>query len=695
MNKIVSIVVALVGCCMGVKGEVLTWVGGEGTDWNLKVTNTNWVDEAGNPCVFIQGSDVFFGNGPVLSTEAKLVQPQNNRPFAATTGVFRVDSDLDYKMSFGVNGKIAEMTRFEKWGSGVFEMYMNSNTMTNDFYVYDGTLRVSLGRNDGILSMGSLGDVTVPRRLYVGPNGTLEMTSICFNMQPTVEPKMVIEIDRGTLRMTQGAKPQSMGSMIFRNATIDLTQWPDNSLCAYWNGDLTFSGTNVYEMPRSPRGQRMTMSCDRAEPITITIDDVTGDAASDLIIPWSIVDFSGTARGNWVGNVQTNFVSSFAKAGAGTLALTAGGQLTGDIVIREGKVLLDSAGSTHVNYINRQEGGLGNTMVANRKVVLESGTELEFKSENQLGYFSSNPLFTLVISNATLRLPNLKRNPLPCLDLYDATIVADEGQFNRYTGQYDLITFSGRIRFDGTVPYVFTNGVHRTFSLGYSKDGDVNQVASPTYSAGITYYRGKTEMCVQDITQDHAPDVTFEAQLRDIPNDLGNNFRRFFCCGLEKTGSGTLSLTANNNNYTGVTEVVEGVLKVDGAIQASDTFVKAGGYLAGIGTISKAVVIENGGGFAADYENPEETNLVLPNLTLPEAGVLYVQNYEGPIEALRMTFQQAIEQASNFESFSSSAWSVQVEGRNEKEIRDLKVRLTDENQLQVLYSPASTLLMVK
>jgi T5SS/PEP-CTERM-associated repeat protein/autotransporter-associated beta strand protein len=59
----------------------------------------------------------------------------------------------------------------------------------------------------------------------------------------------------------------------------------------------------------------------------------------------------------------------------------------------------------------------------------------------------------------------------------------------------------------------------------------------------------------------------------------------------DKTGAGTLRLMGNNNNYDGPTDVLEGTLRVDGAIHSavSDVIVYAGATLGGVGTINNHV----------------------------------------------------------------------------------------------------------
>jgi len=62
---------------------------------------------------------------------------------------------------------------------------------------------------------------------------------------------------------------------------------------------------------------------------------------------------------------------------------------------------------------------------------------------------------------------------------------------------------------------------------------------------------------------------------------------------LIKAGAGTLVL-AGNNTYTGTTNINAGLLRIDGSQPSSAVIVKAGGSLAGTGTVG-AVQVQSGG----------------------------------------------------------------------------------------------------
>ena len=95
---------------------------------------------------------------------------------------------------------------------------------------------------------------------------------------------------------------------------------------------------------------------------------------------------------------------------------------------------------------------------------------------------------------------------------------------------------------------------------------------------------------------------------------------------LVKTGAGTLTLTATNNDYTGYTYVSNGTLNVNGAIlgSASNIYVYSGATLGGTGTIARAVNIVGTGALTAGATNRVGTLTISSNLVFSGSGSLVV-----------------------------------------------------------------------
>jgi autotransporter-associated beta strand protein len=93
-----------------------------------------------------------------------------------------------------------------------------------------------------------------------------------------------------------------------------------------------------------------------------------------------------------------------------------------------------------------------------------------------------------------------------------------------------------------------------------------------------------------------------------------------------KTGTGSLTLTNNSNNYTGATVINQGTLVLNGTLTATgSTTINSGGTLAGTGSItSSGTVTLNSGGIIA----PGAT-LTLKNLTWAAGGTLASATTDG------------------------------------------------------------------
>lgn len=68
--------------------------------------------------------------------------------------------------------------------------------------------------------------------------------------------------------------------------------------------------------------------------------------------------------------------------------------------------------------------------------------------------------------------------------------------------------------------------------------------------------------------------------------------------GISKIGTGKLTLTGNNT-YTGPTNVMQGVLEVNGSLAAGSSVLLSGGALGGTGTINGPITLAAGGGAVA------------------------------------------------------------------------------------------------
>ena len=222
------------------------------------------------------------------------------------------------------------------------------------------------------------------------------------------------------------------------------------------------------------------------------------------------------------------------KAGSGTLTLNnSGGTFTGNVTIGAGTVALGGAALG----MNAAAGALGNSQVAGRAISVASGATLRFLSHDPLGNAGSAPKVRLVVDGGTL-VSDGRLVTLGDLELNGATMTANGGVTfgGSNIGTWQL---NGAVTVGGTAPSVMND----------------SGLAGSRILLRVT--GGTTPFNVPDVTANGAADLVISTPIANGWNGTG--------AGIVKTGAGTLSLTATNL-YTGVTDVHEGLLLVDGAV---------------------------------------------------------------------------------------------------------------------------------
>ena len=441
----------------------------------------------------------------------------------------------------------------------------------------------------------------------------------------------------------------------------------------YFDGDVAFKGTNAYTFANN--GTSM-MRCGINGMVYFTPDDITGNASPDVTINMPIDDGPAPYQNFTTFPVPSNF----GKKGAGTLRLSyLLSTFSGNIDVAAG-VLEVYAGS---NGENKVSSCVGNPQVANRQMLVRSGSELYFYQSDTLGQLASSVKMATVISNATLRLADNTCNGFGPLTLYNANVIYKNG----ITGSklWGLMGLGGKTVFDGTNAYTFAVlGNYNQVSLGYGTDFSIDS------AGGTTNYNGKTEFEIRNITTNANTDVNVEVPLQDIPAWASTViFKKInFKCGLIKSGVGTLRLGSTINTYTGPTLVTQGVLRVDGSLTTSAVTVKSGAYLAGTGTVSN-VTLEDGAGF--DVFANQTVPLKVGALTVANGGKIVVHNPAGSDRTtLNAPFMQVT--GSVVGTFDPSKWTVIMEGV--ASTPNLRVRVTD-GVAYARWAPMGTMIGVR
>ncbi|MBQ7189439.1 MAG: autotransporter-associated beta strand repeat-containing protein [Kiritimatiellae bacterium] len=576
---------------------------------------------------------------------------------------------------------------FRKTGAGTLRLDGNdyasavNSTYTGDVDVVEGTLQISVGTTAlGAKRTTALGAVRYPRTFTVHPGAMLQFTCNDTAGQYHNRNNLTIHINGGTLAQNNNCC-NGLGHLILENAKLTyggaLMQgdwFRDNGDgTTNWHYNLTwptfgfhdgveFRGTNTYTFGNGSADGRIacfSFGNNDGTSSDAYVAEISGkgtpDEIADVTFNVKLVDAPPWYAWRQVGSVReirgTNQVGhalNMRKTGPGLLSLKSNlSDHSGRIEVAEGILRLDvgGRGSSNPCFECPTNGPLGDLSNPNYTVCVNGGM-LWLTTGDQLGQANAVNNFTLAVTNGTLRQSaGAIANPLPFLDLYDATIeygganTGSNGDLSQ-AQPWGTFIFAQRVRFDGTRPYDLQNISGTSyFSLGWQSDS--YQMPS-TYKSGAIDQHGKTEFYVADITQDANPDVTIGVVLK-FPchwNGNGTNSKYanyYFRTGLLKTGPGTLRLncnTAANKYYSEATRVNGGTLLVDAqTFNSTNVIVQSDAYVGGTGTVQR-VTIEQGGGFTAA---PGQTGaLTLNALELPADGVValdipYIGEEEGMI----------------------------------------------------------------
>lgn len=696
---------ATLGCMLtlgAASGETLYWGGANGT-WG--VGQGGWTNRLGEACTFTEGDHVNFlsSENPV---EVTLVG-------SFSTGDILVDSSTDVTFKATNrdqgNGRIDEATGFVKRGAGSlflngFEGSFTCPMQILEGWVEDTTVNTA---NSRPATSTIFGDLTVERTITIGCGdptivaGVRRMNGKKYLMGGHATDPMPVKfvLDGGRI-YNRGSYSEShfrFGELVLKNG-------------GNIQKDMQFGYYYFNDSIRVERGTQFVQSYLQGymnhsqsafvfgaagkKPIEIYVEDVTNpdpeampDDLVDLFFDGLVKNLSGTKDGEpW----ETD--SSWVKTGPGRMKATAGNStFTGDVVIREGVVDVGNVSA------------FGNTQSPNKTIWVQEQGTVNISGQTFVSWNAAKPQMTFVISNGTVNVASSGFFSPGNLHIYGTGKINYSNGYHSYVG---VIGFGGYNRFETDEPYVFRGNIGNNH-CSFDYRNEMQTLTGGTVEAPYEYVAGYTEFDVK-------PAKTHPEGFVDLRMDLqlknacvgGNNNDYKYRCGLLKTGTGIMELTASSGGSSPrqpllPTLVREGGLiltdkaKGDGnyagtsytnAVVSSGAVIggngRVGGFINGTNYNPADLILEEGGGFLVDATNTTARLRVSRNVILPTKGLVRVYNVE-EMDVQKIAFEnlplpQVAGEILGWEQVEPDQWRVEIAGIDPKETRNLKVTFDPE-----------------
>lgn len=269
---------------------------------------------------------------------------------------------------------------------------------------------------------------------------------------------------------------------------------------------------------------------------------ISGGTSNNLTITSSITQ-SGSASGG----------AKLTKDGVGILTLSASNSHSNQTLISAGRLVVG-----HTN-------ALGTSGSFSSRTTINTGGTLEFATDTSVaGEFldiTSNNTGAVVVNRATAGVG---------ITHSTGTTYLGSGSVLNVTRGSNVTSGTTTL---GIANLTIAGGSNATATL--NSDTAAVSITGPV-SSGVAFNKTLT------LTGSHSASQISGA----ISNGLGN-------VALNKTGSGTWTLSNNGNSYNGTTTVTSGTLVINGNISTSVTTVKSTGTLAGSGIVG-GVIVESG-----------------------------------------------------------------------------------------------------
>ena len=608
-------------------GSIAFGRGGNGT-WNNVPTNTNWTTQDGTPnAAWGNGFAIFAGTAGTVTlgdnihftgmqflTDGYLVEaPGSQTLLAAPDTKIRTDVGVTATISAPIAND-SSPAKLTKTDAGTLVLVGN-NTYTGGTTIEAGTLQLGNGGMTGSV-MGDIVDdgvLAISRSDLITLAGVISGTGSLTQLGPGT---LVLAggntytgtttITGGILSIAIGANLGATSSLTFNGGNLLTTGNATTSLPVILaaNGTIDNSGnTDTFSGVFSGAGA--LTSTGAGTLILIANNTYTGGT---IIAAGTLELGNGGTSGSVVGNITDNAAlvfnrsdevtyggivsgsGSLAQFGTGTLTLSGMNTYIGGTFLNEGviAVAFDHALGDPNGRLTFNGGTLRFDaqfdLSTTRPITLESGggtintqsfittISQEITGSGTLTKAGTGTLALIgdntysggtTISGGTLQLGNGGTSGSIIGNVTDNGVLA----FNRS----DSVTFGGVISGTGGVAQI---GAGTTILTGNS-----------TYTGGTTISAGTLQIGAGATTGSIVGNVVNNGILLFNRSDSVAFGGVISGTGsLVKHGAGTLTLPAKNT-YAGTTTIDAGSLIVDGSIASEQTFVNAGAFLGGHGTI--------------------------------------------------------------------------------------------------------------
>jgi autotransporter-associated beta strand protein len=268
------------------------------------------------------------------------------------------------------------------------------------------------------------------------------------------------------------------------------------------------------------------------------------------------------------------------------------------------------------------------TTAANATFTMAHGAQLFFQNHSSAGQAhitaAGSSVYPISGAAVTFNSTSLINNTTITLGGATASLAtgASASFINGAHAGTATITANGGVNGGGGGTISFSNSYGDSARIIANAGSTVDFFAQPTFNNGSTSLgsiEGAGKFVLRGshlITGSRNLSTTVSGPITDNPNNSP-----FYSGGrLTKVGTGTLTL-AGANNYSGVTTVNVGALRVTGSL-AGAAVVNSGGTLGGTGTIGGGVTVNSGGVFAP---GASAGTLTVGGLTMAPGGALYFE----------------------------------------------------------------------